>query len=105
MTWHEVAYSGPYGRRFGSRSMLHGHFSFDGSTLTMTTTVISALRWRSKVGQKERRHLSHLAQTISPVDQLDLEMLVLGKYQRVNGEVSVPVGSVATYHRAKRTHF
>lgn len=37
MTWHEAAYSGSCGRRFGSRSMLHGHFSFDGSTLTMTS--------------------------------------------------------------------
>ena len=79
--------------------MLHGHFTFDGSTLTMTTTVISTLRWKSQVGQKERRLVSHLAQTISPVDRLDQEMLVLGEYLRVKGEESVPVRSVATYFR------
>lgn len=43
--------------------------------------------------------ISHLGQSISPVDHLDQEMLVLGEYLRVKGEEALPVGTFATYYR------
>jgi hypothetical protein len=97
-----MPYSGRHGCRVGTRVMLHGRFTIDGSTLTIITDSKSAILWKGGFGKKESEVLNGYVATISPIDHLDEEKLILGEYLRQLGDETVPVALTATYFRTRR---